>query len=134
MTQIIVPLLRVLVLMHEQHILHRDIKPENIFLTGKHKLKLGDLGLAIRSNEELPFTRSGTLDYMAPEVMSLLLNMRLHGGQHLLDFASLMPCAHQGYIQDQHNVYSALTTDMHICLSFTAAHDQVHIIWQCSLP
>lgn len=66
--QIIVPLLRVLVLMHEQHILHRDIKPENIFLTGKHKLKLGDLGLAIRSNEELPFTRSGTLDYMAPEV------------------------------------------------------------------
>jgi len=70
-TQIIVPLLRVLVLMHEQHILHRDIKPENIFLTGKHKLKLGDLGLAIRSNEELPFTRSGTLDYMAPEVMSL---------------------------------------------------------------
>ncbi len=73
--QIIVPLLRVLVLMHEQHILHRDIKPENIFLTGKHKLKLGDLGLAIRSNEELPFTRSGTLDYMAPEVMSLMLNM-----------------------------------------------------------
>lgn len=68
--QIIVPLLRVLVLMHEQHILHRDIKPENIFLTGKHKLKLGDLGLAIRSNEELPFTRSGTLDYMAPEVIS----------------------------------------------------------------
>ena len=90
--QIIVPLLRVLVLMHEQHILHRDIKPENIFLTGKHKLKLGDLGLAIRSNEELPFTRSGTLDYMAPEVMSLLLNMRLHGGQHLFDVASLMPC------------------------------------------
>lgn len=54
--------------MHEQHILHRDIKPENIFLSGKQKLKLGDLGLAIRSTEELPFTRSGTLDYMAPEV------------------------------------------------------------------
>ncbi|KAA6418559.1 MAG: aurora-like kinase [Trebouxia sp. A1-2] len=81
--EIIVPLLRVLVLMHEQHILHRDIKPENIFLTGKHKLKLGDLGLAIRSNEELPFTRSGTLDYMAPEVMSLLLDMRSHGGDML---------------------------------------------------
>ncbi|KAL3143281.1 hypothetical protein ABBQ38_002124 [Trebouxia sp. C0009 RCD-2024] len=68
--EIIVPLLRVLVLMHEQHILHRDIKPENIFLTGKQKLKLGDLGLAIRSTEELPFTRSGTLDYMAPEVLA----------------------------------------------------------------
>lgn len=73
MLQIIVPLLKVLVLMHEQHILHRDIKPENIFLSGKQKLKLGDLGLAIRSTEELPFTRSGTLDYMAPEVTDPLL-------------------------------------------------------------
>ena len=46
----------------------RDIKPENIFLTGRTKFKMGDLGLAIRATEELPFTRSGTLDYMAPEV------------------------------------------------------------------
>ena len=44
-----------------------------------------------------------------------------------------MPCAYQRYIQDQHNVSHALTTDMHICLSFTAARDQVHIIWQRSL-
>lgn len=88
--QIIVPLLRVLVLMHEQHILHRDIKPENIFLTGKHKLKLGDLGLAIRSNEELPFTRSGTLDYMAPEVMSVLLNMPSRWSRFMLVNACLM--------------------------------------------
>ncbi len=88
--QIIVPLLRVLVLMHEQHILHRDIKPENIFLTGKHKLKLGDLGLAIRSNEELPFTRSGTLDYMAPEVMSVLLNMPSCWSRFMLVNACLM--------------------------------------------
>ena len=33
------------------------------------RFKLGDFGLAIRSDEELPFTRSGTLDYMAPEVI-----------------------------------------------------------------
>ena len=46
----------------------RDIKPENIFLTGSHRFKMGDLGLAICIAEELPFTRSGTLDYMAPEV------------------------------------------------------------------
>jgi serine/threonine protein kinase len=48
----------------------RDIKPENIFLTDAVRFKLGDLGLAIKADEELPFTRSGTLDYMAPEVQA----------------------------------------------------------------
>ncbi len=66
--QVIAPLLRVLVELHSVHVLHRDIKPENIFLTADHKLKLGDMGLAIQSSLELAFTRSGTLDYMAPEV------------------------------------------------------------------
>ena len=66
--QVIAPLLRVLVALHRQHILHRDIKPENLFLTRKRAVVLGDFGLAIRCDEELPFTRSGTLDYMAPEV------------------------------------------------------------------
>ncbi len=61
-------MLRVLIRLHSQHILHRDIKPENIFLSGRRSLILGDFGLAIRGDEELPFTRSGTLDYMAPEV------------------------------------------------------------------
>lgn len=66
--QVVAPLLRVLVRMHADRIVHRDIKPENLFLTRKRQLKLGDLGLAIAAAEELPFTRSGTLDYMAPEV------------------------------------------------------------------
>ena len=57
--QVIAPLLRVLVVMHRQHILHRDIKPENLFLTRRWAMVLGDFGLAIRCDEELPFTRSG---------------------------------------------------------------------------
>jgi serine/threonine protein kinase len=65
---VIIPLLRVLVKLHADHIVHRDIKPENLFLTRKRKLKLGDFGLAIKIDEELPFMRSGTLDYMSPEV------------------------------------------------------------------
>jgi serine/threonine protein kinase len=54
--------------MHTLKLMHRDIKPENIFLTGGGKFKLGDFGLALRFDEEIPFSRSGTLDYMAPEV------------------------------------------------------------------
>ena len=42
------------------------------------RFKLGDFGLGINSNEELPFTRSGTLDYMAPEVINLYtISMRI---------------------------------------------------------
>lgn len=66
--QVIMPLLRILEKMHSLKYLHRDIKPENIFLTTLGKFKLGDFGLAIKYDEEVPFSRSGTLDYMAPEV------------------------------------------------------------------
>lgn len=67
--EIIAPLLRILEKMHSLKLLHRDIKPENVFLTGLGKFKLGDFGLAIKFDEEIPFSRSGTLDYMAPEVL-----------------------------------------------------------------
>ena len=46
----------------------RDIKPENLFLGADGALKLGDLGLAIDSSQEVPSAQVGTLDYMAPEV------------------------------------------------------------------
>jgi serine/threonine protein kinase len=65
---VITPLLRILEKMHSLKLLHRDIKPENIFVTGLGKFRLGDFGLAIKFDEEVPFSRSGTLDYMAPEV------------------------------------------------------------------
>ena len=92
--QVVAPLLRTLAALQKHHVVHRDIKPENIFLTHSLAIKLGDLvqtlatpflcsyaqhrvvqrtllqGLAIQRDRELPFTRSGTLDYMAPEACS----------------------------------------------------------------
>jgi serine/threonine protein kinase len=81
--QVITPLLRILEKMHSMMLLHRDIKPENIFLTSMGKFKLGDFGLAIRFDKELAFSRSGTLDYMAPEV-----GVGLRGGLQDVDVVS----------------------------------------------
>ncbi|KAG2442861.1 hypothetical protein HXX76_002940 [Chlamydomonas incerta] len=67
--EVIGPLLQVLHRMHGLRLMHRDIKPENIFLTAEGDVKLGDFGLAIDWSRELAFSRSGTLDYMAPEVL-----------------------------------------------------------------
>ncbi|AIU39412.1 serine/threonine protein kinase US3A [Testudinid alphaherpesvirus 3] len=60
--------------LHDNNIIHRDIKVENIFLSGIHKVKLGDFGLSVRVNDitELkPYGRCGTDSMRPPE---LLLN------------------------------------------------------------
>lgn len=56
-----VPLLKVLVHLHDHAWIHRDIKPENIFLTGEDRFKLGDFGLSINWESETPFEISGVL-------------------------------------------------------------------------
>eukprot|EP00301_Raphidiophrys_heterophryoidea_P025041 c8303_g1_i1.p1 GENE.c8303_g1_i1~~c8303_g1_i1.p1 ORF type:complete len:367 (-),score=103.59 c8303_g1_i1:223-1323(-) len=54
--------------LHSVGIAHRDIKTENIFLSiDKSTIQLGDFGFATCS--PLCFTRCGTLDYVAPEVL-----------------------------------------------------------------
>eukprot|EP00798_Chlamydomonas_sp_ICE-L_P032508 gene32508-17208_t len=66
---VMTPMLEVLGYLHSQGIMHRDIKPENVLFMGDKTLKLADFGLAIDLSEERANTRSGTLDYMAPEVL-----------------------------------------------------------------
>jgi serine/threonine protein kinase len=67
---VVVPFLSTLAHLHAHGIIHRDIKPENILVTESGGLMLADFGLSIRSHNDAPVTRVGTLDYMAPEVVT----------------------------------------------------------------
>ncbi|MGI9429168.1 MAG: serine/threonine protein kinase [Bythopirellula sp.] len=57
---------------HEQSLIHRDVKPSNLLVTVTGQVKLLDLGIATRSDEQTATDHSqlrpqGTYDYMAPE-------------------------------------------------------------------
>ena len=54
--------------LHTQSITHRDVKPENILVDSQRRVKLCDFGCAIRGTA-LQFKVSGTLEYLAPEVL-----------------------------------------------------------------
>jgi serine/threonine protein kinase len=57
--------------LHQSKWIHRDICPRNILLTTDHDVKLIDFGLAVPDTEAFraPGNRTGTADYMAPELI-----------------------------------------------------------------
>ncbi len=54
---------------HTNNILHRDLKPENLVLDSNGYMKLTDFGIAKYYRKDNHKETSGTLGYMAPEVM-----------------------------------------------------------------
>lgn len=53
--------------LNENGISHRDLKPENIMFDQDYNLKIADFGFS--SAKPLNFSKKGTLNYMAPEVL-----------------------------------------------------------------
>ena len=60
--------------LHQYGIIHRDLKPENISITRQNnfdEIKIMDFGLSkILASTEKMVSYSGTLKYMAPEILS----------------------------------------------------------------
>ncbi|KAG1142328.1 hypothetical protein G6F37_008186 [Rhizopus arrhizus] len=58
--------------LHSKRIAHRDIKPENILLDQQNYAYLSDFNIAFQFSPQQPlvWSRSGTVAYMAPDVLS----------------------------------------------------------------
>jgi serine/threonine protein kinase len=57
--------------LHSQRYLHRDLCPRNVMITGEGRVKLIDFGLTVPYTPEFcrPGNRTGTADYLAPEII-----------------------------------------------------------------
>ena len=57
---------------HDQNLIHRDLKPDNLFISGDNSIKIGDFGISkqLQSENEYAKTQTGTMIYMAPEIIN----------------------------------------------------------------
>lgn len=55
--------------MHSINLMHRDLKPSNILLDKEMNVKLGDIGTTKEMINIITNTFTGTIPYMAPEIL-----------------------------------------------------------------
>src|SRR5258706_15531538 len=68
---LLVQVLQALAYLHRRGVIHHDLKPGNVLVTGE-QVKLLDFGLSVmrKQRSDDGGTTSGTLAYLAPEVLS----------------------------------------------------------------
>ena len=82
-------LCRALEICKARKIVHRDIKPANVFVNSDGVFKLGDFGVARQIMDYTFQTKTGTPDYMAPEVYNGALNAADFERAHRADIYSV---------------------------------------------
>jgi len=55
---------------HSKGVIHRDLKLENILLSADDQVKLSDFGSSVHAGGHRRSTLCGTLDYLAPEIVT----------------------------------------------------------------
>ncbi len=67
---VLLPVLDAVNYLQQRHVMHRDIKPEIILVCEDGTVKICDFGFSINRYDERPQSIVGTLEYMAPELVS----------------------------------------------------------------
>lgn len=116
-------LLDALAAVHDAGIVHRDLKPSNVWLDGRGRAKLGDFGLAIRSDHSR-ITQSGTVTgtpaYVSPEQLQ---NQAIDGRADLYSLGCLLYELLTGRTPFMGTVVALITQHLHAVPTAPSAHN-----------